>query len=142
MSAEATLTVRNELAELERLSQFLARFWAENHLPEDLEFNTTLALEEVFANVVLHGYQDSSPHEITVKVAFQDGAVVLSVEDDGIAFNPLDAPPADLTQGLEDRPVGGLGIHLVRSLMSEVTYKRVGGRNHLEMKTIFPENTP
>jgi serine/threonine-protein kinase RsbW len=140
MTAEATLTAKNELSELERLSEFLSRFWADNHLPAELEFNTNLALEEVFANVVLHGYRDSDSHEISVHAAVGDGTVTLTVEDDGIAFNPLDAPAADITQALEDRPVGGLGIHLIRSLMTEVAYARVDGRNRLEMKKKIGES--
>jgi len=55
------------------------------------------------------------------------------VEDDGKPFDPLQAPPPDLSLPLERRPIGGLGIHLIRNLMDEVSYARVGGRNVLKM---------
>lgn len=134
MTAEAFLTARNDLSELGRLNEFLSRFWAENRLPENLELDTGVALEEVFANVVMHGYNDGAPHEILVRVAVENGEVVLMVEDDGIAFNPLEAPPADTSLPVGQRSIGGLGIHLVRSLMNEVEYARQNGRNRLEMR--------
>jgi len=138
MNAEAFLTAKNDLSELGRLNEFLSRFWAENRLPEELALDTGVALEEVFANVVLYGYKDGATHEILVRVAVEDGEVVLMVEDDGIAFNPLEVPPADTSLAVEERSVGGLGIHLVRSLMSEVEYARENGRNRLEMRKQIP----
>ncbi len=134
MTAEAFLTARNDLSELGRLNEFLSRFWAENHLPEDLALDAGVALEEVFANVVMHGYNDRAAHEILVRVAVENSEVVLMVEDDGIAFNPLEAPPANTSLPVGQRSIGGLGIHLVRSLMNEVEYARQNGRNRLEMR--------
>jgi len=138
MTVEAFLTAKNDLSELGRLNEFLTRFLAENRLPENLALDTGVALEEVFANVVMHGYNDRATHEILVRVAVENGEVVLMVEDDGIAFNPLEAPPADTSLPVEKRSVGGLGIHLVRSLMSEVEYARQNGRNRLEMRKQIP----
>jgi serine/threonine-protein kinase RsbW len=140
MKSEAFLTAKNDLSELGRLNEFLSRFWAENHLPEDLALDTGVALEEVFANVVLYGYKDGAAHEILVRVAIENGKVVLMVEDDGVAFNPLEVAPADTSLAVEERSVGGLGIHLVRSLMSEVEYARQNGRNRLEMRKQIPRS--
>jgi serine/threonine-protein kinase RsbW len=134
MKSEAPLIARNRLSELGRLSDFLSHFWTENHLPGDLAMDAGLALEEVFANVVHYAYRDSAEHEILIHIAVEDGAVVLTVEDDGLPFNPAEAPPVDTSLPLDQRPVGGLGIHLVRSLMSEVKYARLNGRNRLEMR--------
>jgi serine/threonine-protein kinase RsbW len=138
MKSEAFLTARNDLSELGRLNQFLSRFLAENRLPEDLALDTGVALEEVFANVVMHGYRDQAAHEILVRLAVEAGEVIVTVEDDGVAFNPLESPPVDTGLELKERPVGGLGIHLVRSLMSEVEYARQNGRNRLEMRKQIP----
>lgn len=134
MTQEAFLTARNNLSELARLNDFLSRFWTDNRLPSDLALDTSLALEEVFANVVMHGYRDSAEHEILVRLAVEDGRVVLAVEDDGIPFNPVEVPPVDTSLPLEQRAVGGLGVHLVRSLMGEVEYARQNGRNRLVMR--------
>ena len=138
MNAEASYTARNDLSELGRLNDAVTRFWSENRLPEALVPDVTLALEEVFANVVMHGYRDTNPHEILVRLGLEKGAVVLVVEDDGVPFNPLEAPPVDTNLPIEDRPVGGLGIHLVRSVMSDVSYRRADGKNRLEMRKEIP----
>jgi serine/threonine-protein kinase RsbW len=127
MKAEAFVTVKNDLSELERLNDSLSRFSTEN-------------LEEVFVNVVMHGFRDSAEHEIVVGMAVEDGAFVLSVEDDGVAFNPLEIPPVDTSVPIEMRRVGGLGMHLVRSVMSEMEYARRDGHNRLRMKRHIPRD--
>ena len=63
--------------------------------------------------------------------------VVAVVSDDGIAFDPLEVPPPDLESSLEDRPVGGLGVHFMLTLMDEVTYRREGDRNVLTMRKSY-----
>jgi anti-sigma regulatory factor (Ser/Thr protein kinase) len=60
--------------------------------------------------------------------------VSLTVQDEGVPFNPLDAPAADDTAPIEERPIGGLGIHLVRKLMDEIAYAREGNRNRLVVR--------
>lgn len=138
MKAEDSVTARNHLAELERLHDSLSAFLTENHLPGEFVMDAMLVLEEVFSNIVLHGYRDSAEHEILVRMAVEGDTFVLWVEDDGVAFNPLEVSPVDTGLPLEERPVGGLGIHLVRSLMSEVAYSRHDGRNRLEMRKQIP----
>ena len=134
MNSETVLLVRNDTSELVRLNTFLGAFWAENRLPEDLAMDVTLALEEVFLNVIQHGYADTAEHEILVRLALETGAVTLTVEDDGVPFNPLDLPPPDLTLPVEQRRIGGLGIHLVRRVMDGVEYFREGKHNRLVMR--------
>ena len=93
-----------------------------------------VALEEVFVNIVHHAYPDNGEHTICVDLNVQDGIVTMTVEDDGVSFDPLGAPRADTTSTLDERPIGGLGIHLIRSLMEQVLYERDCGRNRLIMK--------
>jgi anti-sigma regulatory factor (Ser/Thr protein kinase) len=133
MSADAAIQVRNHVTELARLHEFLAAFWALNQLPKDALFGLDLALEETFANVIFHGYRDGGEHAIHVGVTLRDRVVSLTVEDEGVPFNPLNAPAADTTP-VEDRPIGGLGIHLVRRLMDEIEYAREGNRNRLVVR--------
>jgi len=133
MTTETALTVRNDLAELVRLNAFLQQFWEDNGLPGDIAGDVNLALEEVFLNVVHHGFTDTAEHTIVVRLAVEEGYVALTVEDDGIPFNPLDAPLPDIESPLEERQIGGLGIHLVRQVMDGVEYAREGQRNRLAM---------
>ena len=135
---EAVFTARNNIDDLERLHEFVCGFCAEQGLAEDLAEDFSLALEEVFGNVVRYGYRDSAEHQILVRMAIDDGSVVLTTEDDGIAFNPLEVPPPDFELPIENRPVGGLGMHLVRSLMEKLEYAREDGRNRLAMRKRIP----
>ena len=73
-------------------------------------------LDEIVLNVIRHGHDDQGEHEIHVRLRAGPDAVTIMVEDDGKPFNPLDAPPPNLDLPIEQRPIGGLGIFLVKSL--------------------------
>jgi anti-sigma regulatory factor (Ser/Thr protein kinase) len=68
--------------------------------------------------------------------------LVLEVEDDGRAFNPLQIPPPDLKGPLAERKVGGLGLHLVREFTSSITYDRKQGKNRLVVRKRIEGNEP
>jgi serine/threonine-protein kinase RsbW len=90
-----------------------------------------LVLEEILINVARYAY---APETGAVEVAYaQAGAQKLRVEiaDFGRVFNPLEADPPDLSRGLADRPIGGLGVFLVRSMVDSIDYRREGNRNIL-----------
>ncbi len=129
-----TVNVRNDLAEIPRLGLLVSQFWIERRLPPEGEQDVSLAIEELVANVITHGYPRGGEHEIFVQLSEQDGQVLVELEDDGVPFNPLQAPPPDINAPLENRPVGGLGIHLVRHVMDDLQYERSGGRNRLLLK--------
>jgi anti-sigma regulatory factor (Ser/Thr protein kinase) len=95
-------------------------------------------LEEVLANVISYGYDDAGEHEIMLRLSCTGEEITAEVEDGGRPFNPLAAAPPDTSKSLEDRPVGGLGIHLVRALMDAVEYSQQQGRNLLVMKKRIP----
>ena len=134
MKSRMALTVRNDTIELVRLNEFLEGFWAENGLPEDLALDVTLALEEMFLNVVQHGYLDAGEHDIRVGLALERGHVSLTIEDDGVPFNPMEVAPPDTNAPVEQRKIGGLGIHLVQSVMDGIEYSREHDRNRLVMR--------
>lgn len=91
-------------------------------------------MEEAFTNVVRHGYPAEGGHEISIRLELAGGVVTFVIEDDARAFDPLQAPLNDLDAPLDERQPGGLGIHLIRTLMDEVAYQRTGGHNVLTMK--------
>ncbi len=92
-----------------------------------------LAIEEIGNNIVRHGL-DGGPGVIEITFTSDAEAITIEIADDGRPFNPLtDAPKPDLEAGLEDRPIGGLGIHLVLTMMDEMHYKREKERNHLTL---------
>ena len=103
-------------------------------MPKKTIFQIKFALEEIFVNIVSYGFSDDRPHKIKVSFSTQNGMLIMRLEDDGIPFNPLDAQSPDVSCPLEERQVGGLGIHLTRRLMNNVTYQRRGEKNVLIMK--------
>ena len=108
-------------------------FSAKHHLPAGVHQAADLALEEHVTNVLKYAYSDSASHEIRVRLSCNAQALLVEVEDDGRAFNPLDLAPVDISAPLEQRPIGGLGIHLMRQFMDALDYRREGGRNILRM---------
>ena len=89
---------------------------------------------EILTNIISYGYTDSGEHEITVRLSIEPGEMRVDVEDDGKPFNPLEAPEVDTTKPLEERALGGLGVHLVRKLTDGLEYQRHEGKNLLIMK--------
>jgi serine/threonine-protein kinase RsbW len=98
-----------------------------------------LAVEELFTNIISYGYPDDKEHVVTVSVRYEDGALLVRVEDDGMAFNPKRASDPDLKCPLEQSKIGGLGIYLARKLMDEFEYERKGGKNIIRMKKTAEE---
>jgi anti-sigma regulatory factor (Ser/Thr protein kinase) len=127
------LRFANDLGALAALAERVERFGAEQRLPARMVNALNVVLDEAVSNAINHGYDAGARGEIAVRLRCEPDGVTVEVEDDGRAFDPLQAPPPDLTLPLEQRPIGGLGIHLIRNLMDEVSYARVGGRNVLKM---------
>ena len=141
--APKTLRLRNDLTELNRLTDFVEVFAEEIGLATTMLFELNLVLDELFTNIVSYGYADGAEHEITVRLSLVAGdqrpEVVVEVEDDGQPFDPTAAaiPAFELT--LEERSVGGLGIHLVRRLMDVIVYRREHDRNVLSMRKLLAD---
>jgi anti-sigma regulatory factor (Ser/Thr protein kinase) len=102
-------------------------------LPDASVLDLRLVAEEVLANVAAHGYDDPAEHHVTLRLAVSAGQVTLEFRDDGRPFDPLTAAPPDLQSPLEQRPAGGLGIHLVRALVDAARYRRIGAQNVLTL---------
>ena len=94
-----------------------------------------MALDDLLNNVVQYAFpNDPTEHQIEVEGEVREDCVVLTIGDDGIPFNPLSVAPPDLSVLLHEREIGGLGIHLIRSMFDEVTYHRKVGQNVLTIK--------
>jgi len=135
MKADETVVLKldNSLAALAQLHAAIGEFCRRRAIHSDIEFKVDLALEEVFTNIVRHGYDDNDPHEIVVRLHGDREKVRITIDDDGRHFNPLMAPAVDLNAALSERRVGGLGVHLVRRLMDQVRYQRRAGGNRLTL---------
>jgi len=135
MKKELEIKVTNQLSAIERFNQAFTEFGRRYRLAPKILHDVNLAVEEILANIISYGYTDNrEEHEIKLGVSVQPGEVRVDVEDDGRPFNPLEAPEPDTTKPLEERTVGGLGIHLVRKLMDSLEYKRRDNKNFLTLK--------
>lgn len=134
-----TLTLRNDPAEIPRLAAFVDAFCAPlTPTPKDV-LALQLSLEEAVTNVINHGYADGQPHTFTVELAADDRRVTVVVADDAPAYDPLARAEVDITLPLGQRPIGGLGVHLVKKLMDSARYERRDGRNLLTLvRTLGP----
>ena len=140
---ERRIELRAELDAIRPLGDAVTAFCDANDLPLNIAGQLCLVLEELLTNVVRHGIdgvpspQPPSYHTTVVELALQGKDIRVIFEDSGRPFDPLSLPEPDLEASLDDRPVGGLGIHLVRALMDQLIYDRIAGRNRLSMmKTV------
>jgi len=127
----AGLRIANRLAELESVRQWIEQFGAAHELPVPVLTTLLVSFDEVLSNIISYGYADGDDHEICLSIALDDGAVLAEIEDDGVPYDPLGAPSPDLSGGIGERSLGGLGVHFVRTLNDEVSYERRGNRNRL-----------
>jgi anti-sigma regulatory factor (Ser/Thr protein kinase) len=134
MSRATAITVTNDLAELERLSRVVEEFGRAAELSAQVILDLQLAANEIVTNVILHGYDDECQHAIVVRLVANAGEVTVEVEDDGRPFDPSSVPAPRLDLPLEERPVGGLGVHLARRVTDAIEYRRQDDRNILRMR--------
>ncbi len=133
MSITQTVTIETRLEELTRLTEVVENLGEQEDWSLALVGKVNLVLEELAMNTINHGH-DEGLHEITVTFNSTDEALTIDVVDDGKPFDPLhDAPIPDVNAPIHERPIGGLGVYLVRKLMDELTYRREEGRNHLTL---------
>ncbi len=134
MKVKRSLCIESDLSELERLHDAVAELGEVGNWPPDLVYQVDLVLEELIVNTVNYGYDDDERHEIEIALTSDADVFTVEIIDDGHAFNPLsDAPEPDLDAEIADRPIGGLGIHLVRVMMDEVHYQREQDKNYLTL---------
>ena len=102
--------------------------------PPKLVYTVNLVLEELEVNALTHG-RASGLEEYEITIDSQPDSVVVELSDDGPPFNPLtDAPVPDLDSPLESRPIGGLGIYLIKTMVDEISYRRETDRNYLTLE--------
>ncbi len=135
-----TLELNSGLEELQRLVEFIEAFCHLHVLPDETSYHLNIALEELVLNVMRHGRCNPAEGSIRLEIELDGDTLNIELSDTGVPFNPLDRPAPDLTGNIAGRPVGGLGIHLVRSLMGSIGYQRREGRNHLHLTKQVPRN--
>jgi anti-sigma regulatory factor (Ser/Thr protein kinase) len=131
VAAACELTLLNRLSEIPDTMRRVEDFAEQHGVPAAAVQALKLALEESLVNIVTHGYQDTDAHRIDVAVDIRDGDIRLELTDDGIPFDPRTVPPPDVSKPADERPLGGLGVWLVKQMVDDVQYRRDGRRNKL-----------
>jgi len=134
MSRTKQIQISNDLSELERLSLLVEEFGGENNFKTEEEYAIYLCLEEMVTNVISYAWPDGGEHTIDIRLAVGEESIRVEIDDDGVEFNPVEFGAPDTAAPAEERPIGGLGIHLVKQTMDDMFYQRVDNRNALIMK--------
>jgi anti-sigma regulatory factor (Ser/Thr protein kinase) len=134
MSEVIAVELKNQLSEIERLARIVHDFGRRHQIEVQIIYTMKLALDEILTNIISYAYDDAKEHIIVIRLSLDQEKWTVEVEDDGRPFNPLNAPEPDTKQLLGERPIGGLGIHLVRKLIDELEYRRQNDRNILVMR--------
>lgn len=128
------IVIGNRADELRRMTQWLRESAAALDIPQDLVFQLDVCANEAVYNIISYAYADAGHHEISLELTRTAQGARLVICDDGRPFDPLAAPAHAVAGGLEDAEVGGLGIHLMRSMMARCDYRRAGGINVLSLE--------
>jgi len=129
-----SLILTNDVRQVSLLGDFVKSTAAKWHLSASLAGQLRLAMEEAVVNVMEYAYPDGVQGTIEIEL-FKDGQCIsVVISDEGTVFDPTHVMSADTTLTAEDRPIGGLGISLVRKLVDEMSYERLRNKNILTLK--------
>ncbi len=130
-SFKDSLTVEADISSLGSLQRFAASCLTRLHGPDMLLGKIELVLEELLVNVFSYAYPEGTPGEVTLYCETRDGNLVFAIEDQGEPFDPLQRGTVDTSLDIDERQIGGLGIHLVKNMVDSISYERQGSLNVL-----------
>lgn len=131
---EKSIILANDISEIARLNEFVEEIGNEFSLSPEVVFNLTLVLEEAVVNIINYAYPKEDHELIYLSAKLHNDSIMLVLTDTGKEFDPTMAPEADITLSADERPIGGLGIFLIRQIMNEVKYERIEGKNVLTLE--------
>lgn len=133
MADQLSLNLESSLESLGEIEQAVTSFGADQGWPADLLFHVQLVLDELATNIINHGY-GASGHDFQIMIESKPQAVRIEVVDEAQPFDPLqDAPQPTTDASLDEREVGGLGVHIAKQLMDGMEYRRENGKNRLTL---------
>ena len=139
MQNRCSIELRYDFSELERLYEVVTRF-LQTHGQSTKFINTVnLVLEEMVTNVIKYAEPKTGDPHVSVLLDLVSRELTVTLIDNGPAFNPLDHPDVDTTAPIEEREIGGLGIHLVKKMVDHIEYHRRDQQNHLILVKKFAE---
>ena len=134
MLDELTLSIKTTFESVQSANDTASQWLAERGASPDMQYFANLAIEELVTNCIKYGFDDNEDHLIEVRLSVSASSIAVIVMDDGRPFNPLVVPDPDTSLPLEERPIGGLGIHLLRRMSDEIEYVREGNKNRVTLR--------
>lgn len=128
-----TLTIQNDRSGIPDALSSAKAFLEGHRVPDHVVGAFELSLDEILTNQINYGFRDGAAHEILVELRLEGDFVRVELRDDGVPFDPLGVAEPDLDAAIEERQLGGLGMHFVRTLVDEASYRRDGGWNVLSL---------
>lgn len=134
MGKRLSLQVAANLDALQQVQNAVEEFGEAQNWPQKLIYQINLVLEELSVNIINYAYDGDEAQKFDIRMALEADTLTIDIIDGGRAFNPLsEAPEPDLTSDVEDRPIGGLGVYLVRKVMDDLHYRREMDKNHITL---------
>ncbi|MDZ7765754.1 MAG: ATP-binding protein [Melioribacteraceae bacterium] len=127
------LSIQNRIENLEKVAEFVELFGEEHGLDSKTSFELNLILDELVTNIINYAYDDEDKHIIEIVLEKSNNTINIQTIDDGEEFNPLKKNEVNVKASLEDRKIGGLGIHIVKQKTDDISYERKEGRNILNL---------
>ena len=127
------LTLPNDIKTIPQLSEFIEEIGEKLAMEMSTIMSLNLALEEAVVNVMEYAYAPGTYGEVYLEVTANETSIEFIISDSGIPFDPTKKEEVDTTLSADERPIGGLGIHLVREIMDSVSYKYIDNKNILTL---------
>lgn len=128
------ITIYNSIEEIPKVLDFVESVGGELNLAHNIIMNVCLAIEEAVANIVMYAYPPPEKDEIHLSCTKEGNELIFLLSDKGVPFDPTLMSDPDIGLPADERPVGGLGIFLIRKIMNEIIYERIGTENRLILK--------
>ena len=132
--AEVKVTVKNRIEDLLLVNSLFESFATQHDISGRLRYHLLVSIEEILTNIIKYGFDEEGVHPIHITFRRVEEQIEMEFEDRGREFNPLEIGEPDLDSPIEDRQLGGLGIHLVKKMVDEAKYRREGDRNILLLR--------
>lgn len=136
-SQHLTLHFSNSAEEAPRIARRVEYFLHDQQIPDTIINKILLCVDELITNIIAHAYNDKEEHAVLLECRINENDVELELRDDGVPFDPTTQTRPNTKLNLESRDIGGLGIHLVMTLMDKVQYMREGDYNVLKITKIL-----
>ena len=133
-SPDVRFTIKNDDDGMGTVMDTFSAFAKDFGLAPRLVATMNMAIDELVSNIIKYGFDDDAEHDIEVRYAIESGEFVTELVDDGLAFNMLEKEDPDLELSIDEKPIGGLGVYLVKQLTDSQTYERRDDKNHLSLR--------